>query len=581
MRLRLSNHRLLAIDWDRRTLRVVLAKPRPGGIDLLKAVSVPVPAEIRMDDAESLGAFLRDALAKARAGARRTLLSIPRNQVVLNTLSLPPTPPEELPAIVGFQMAKELPFAAEQATLDFAVAGVYDPKAPSRVLVAAVRNEDLAFYAKVAQVAGLSVERVGLRPYSNFLAVTAGAPELAEKTLLLVEIGPQLTEINIIRGGELCFSRAASVQLPMYGEGQEAAFTDSRISTLAVQDRAEDAAGQQAVSELMVDIIRSFEAYRATDPSVSLDHIVVCGASGLEAALAESLAARFATRAELYRPDQALGLTPQRARELRGFSAALGLAAAHDRRGVGFIDFLHPKKPVSRRAARMRKVPVAVATAALFLLSGVVFHVRFVSPKTQREEALREELAGRKKEADIVMAFKDQVEALEGWIDSRQHWPEVLTTMTELFPAEQEAYVLRADFETRPRPRSTAREALLKMRFRTASLDTVNLLSTRLHEAGFSNVLPGKMTSSEASRDGYKYDTGIDAFIPPRKAPRQEAAPVEPDAAAATPPSAVEAAAPAGTPPAAASDATHAAPAGHAAAEPPRARPAATQEAPR
>lgn len=540
MRLGLGNQKMLALDWDRRTLRIVLVRPRADGVDLLKAVAVPIPAEVRTDQPEALGAFIQSALREAGVSARRVLLNVPREQVVLNTLSLPPTPADELPAIVGFQIPKELPFPAELATIDFAVSGEHDPKAPCNVLVAAIRHEELSFYLGVAQAAGLSIERLGLRPFSNLVAVEEASPETARQTRLQIEVGPQLTEIDIVRGGELRFSSARTVALSFYGKGPGDHVQDSRISALAVTERPADDAALAAVNDLMVEIVRSFEAYRATDPSVSLDQIVVSGASGLEAQLAQALGARFATKAELYSPDRALKLTPQRARELRGFSATLGLALAHRRRGLHYIDFLHPKKPVSRKSRQLRKVPIAVAAGLLFLGSGVTFHWKFIRPKQQEANRLADIVYDLKKEEESIKAFKEQVDALDGWLESGQHWPEVLTTLTEVFPTEREAYVQRLDLEMLPRPKSPQRDSRVVLRFRTASFGKVNEFSSKLTAAGFDHVNAGKETASSVATDGYKYDTSIEANLPVRTVPRaatlsSEAAPAA-DSGAEVPP---------------------------------------------
>ncbi|HKQ49603.1 MAG TPA: pilus assembly protein PilM [Phycisphaerae bacterium] len=560
--MRFGSKQFLAIEWNRRDLRMVALAPKGTGVELVKAVSVPIPAEVRVEDAAALGAFIRAALRSADLGARRALLSIPRDQVVLNTLNLPPTPPEELAAIVQFQVVKELPFPAELATLDFAVCGEFDPKLPSNVLVAAVRNEDLDFYRQVAAAADLSVELIGLRPYSNLLAMGALWPDLSDKTILLVDVGPNLTEIDIIKGGVLAFSRAASVALANDEGPVGTALTDSRIAAVPLSDREPDERTQRAVSDLMVDIIRSFEAYRATDPAISVDQIVVCGSSGLEAQLAQALAARFAARAELYSPHLALGLPPQRARELRGFSATIGLALGHADRGPGHFDFLSPKKPVSKRALRMKKVPVAVATAVLFIASGIVFHYKYVAPQDALVAQLREEVNKKKKTERVINDFRVQVEALEAWVDSQQTWPEVLVALTEVFPPEKEAYVTRIDLDTRPVPKSKthARASTVKLKFRTASLGTVNRLNDRLQEAGFQNVKPGKETPSPGP-DGYSYETEIDADVPPRselharEAEKIEAPPAEnksEDAASVAPASTDSAKAPATTQPGAA-----------------------------
>jgi type IV pilus assembly protein PilM len=512
---------ILALEWNRKDLRMVVVRAKGAGVDLVKAVSVPIPAEVHMEVPESLGGFIRAAIHSADLGAKRVLLSIPRDQVVLNTLSLPPTPAEELASIVQFQVVKELPFPADQATLDFAVCGEFDPKLPSSVLVAAVRNEDLDFYRKLAAAADLSVERIGLRPHANLLALTTNWPELAMKTVLLVEVGPQLTEIDIIKSGVLSFSRAASVALSDIIAGSDAALSDSRIQSAPLRDHEPSEQTQRAVSDLMVDIIRSFEAYRATDSSVSVDQIVVCGASGLEPLLAQALAARFAARAELFAPTQALGLPPARARELRGFSATIGLALGYGETGVGQFDFLSPKKPVSKRSIQMKKVPVAAVTAFLFLASGFVFYYKSVAPKQAQAEQLRAQVNEKKKKEKSILEFKAQVDAIDDWIASQQIWPEVLVALSEVFPDEKEAYITRVDFETRPVQKSDRRASAAKLKFRTVSLGTVNNLTAKLQTAGFLNVVPGKETSSP-SPDGYSNDSGIDADVAPRSTARDD-----------------------------------------------------------
>jgi type IV pilus assembly protein PilM len=519
MRIGFSNKKLLAVDWDRKSLRLALVRPKGDEIDLVKAVSIPFTPDVRLDDAESLGSFLREAMRQARIKASRAAFCIPREKVVLNTLQLPPTPANELAAVVQFQIVKELPFAADQATLDFAVAGEHDPKSPCNVLVAAIRNEDLGFYKQLAQEAGLQVEWVGLRPSANLQAVAANTADFSAKNLLVVEVGPQLTEIDIVLKGRLAFSRSASVALPDFDAGTPQNIQDSRIISQEITEQLDNDMSKGAVNDLMVDIIRSFEAFRATDPTVSVDHVVVCGACGIEPALTQSLAARFACKAEMFSPLHGLGLSERRARELRGFSAVLGLAMAHRVRGLSHVDFLHPKKPISKRTIQLKKLPIAIGTAAMFIGSGVVFHFKFIGPKQEIARRLEVEKAAKKEQEKDVLAFKNQVDALESWLDSEQHWPEVLVSVTDVFPPEKEAYVARVDFETRPARKGNARDSSIKLKFSTATLGTVNTLTTKLAESGFEEIAPGKETHVENPNTIYSNDTSVDAVIPRRKAP--------------------------------------------------------------
>ncbi len=179
--------KLLTVDWDTQDLRMALVQPRANGIELLKAVSVPIPRDVDTDEPERFGAFLREAIRQSRIGNKHAVFCVPREQVVLNTINLPPSPADDLPAIILNQIARELPFSSDQASIDFALSTDHDPKSPATALVAAVRNEDIEFYRKVASEAGLSLSRIGLRPYANRQAIMACVSDASKRTVLVVE----------------------------------------------------------------------------------------------------------------------------------------------------------------------------------------------------------------------------------------------------------------------------------------------------------------------------------------------------------------------------------------------------------
>ncbi len=515
MAIGLRNKKLLAIDWDKKSLRMAVVRGRGDGIELLKAVSVPVPAEVVLDDAESFGSFLREAMKQSRIGAKQAVMSIPREQVVLNTLNLPPTPLDEMAALVQFQIVKELPFSADQATIDFALAPGHDPKTPCAALVAAIRDEELAFYRKVAHEAGLSIARIGLRPHANLRAVAACMPELADQSVLVVEVGPMLTEIDVVRSGALVFSRAASVPLPDLNIRDPERIQDSRIAMASIPSVEPDEASREAVNSLMVDVIRSFEAYRATDPDVRVDQVVVCGATGLESQLADSLAARFAARAQLFSPDRTLELSPQRGKELRGFSAALGLAMVQGADPNETVDFLNPKKPVSKRSLRMKKAPAAVLAAAFVIAAYFTYDYRFIQPLEAEVKGLSAKVSALKKREKPLETFKGQVEAVEDWKDSDQHWPLYLVKLTELLPGEREVYLTDLDFRTQTKRKSNKRLHDMTIKFRESRFGRVHSVTEKLRKTGFDPVNLISETDAPGPPDRlYKADARVDAVIP-------------------------------------------------------------------
>jgi hypothetical protein len=314
------------------------------------------------------------------------------------------------------------------------------------VLVAAVRNDVLDFYREVAAAAGLKLHRIGLRPDANLRAVSTNAPEVREGRTLLVDIGPEMTEIDIIAGGRLSFSRAAGVRFPPRLTEHDAApqrIDDSRIMSAPLRDvSAQEAIVESVVDELLIEVTRSVEAYRATAAGTSIDRVIVGGATGVEASFAEAVAARFGVPAELFNPARAVDLSPARARELRGFSAALGAAIGEGRPPATRIDFLQPKKPVTRRARRLRKVRLQAAVAVVTALAGYFWFEQAMAGPLRTRRALASKVEALSKEKRDADDFLKRMKSLQAWVDSERVWIDDLLRLTRVFPPSEEMYVL-------------------------------------------------------------------------------------------------------------------------------------------
>ena len=84
-----GDRRILAVDWDDRELRVVHARIRKEKVRVEEVFAVSIPEEVSVGDAVAMGRLLRRALDQEQVSCRRVIVDIPRDQAVLNTLSLP------------------------------------------------------------------------------------------------------------------------------------------------------------------------------------------------------------------------------------------------------------------------------------------------------------------------------------------------------------------------------------------------------------------------------------------------------------------------------------------------------------
>jgi type IV pilus assembly protein PilM len=428
------DQQVLCLDWDRRSLRFIVAKLLKGGrIRLSDAHQRRIPTNIDCEDPQPFGAFIGGVLKQHGLKFGKVVLDVPRDKAVINRLKLAPTPAAEVAAAVRFQALRELPFPLDEAQIDFVVVERDGSKLATEVLLAAVRNDTLERMKETCQAAGLTPARIGLRPYANLVSAMH-LPAMLDRRVCFLDVGPTVTEIDVFRGNTLVFSRAATVGVP-FDSGKLMA-DDSVVlsskSEIARLDRSDDYQSS-AVEELTVEITRSLQAYRAAEANATIDQFLVAGGTGVESALLAAIDERFGIPAMLFDPTTALGLTEDRASDLRAFTACLGLAWGASKPGSIEIDFLNPKRPVPRHETLKKQARVIGVAAALLVGAGVGYAgFDYYSLSTRYEDlhSLNEEPA---KKARARRDLEITARAAEDWArEARERmWLEHLTVMTE------------------------------------------------------------------------------------------------------------------------------------------------------
>lgn len=421
---------VICLDWDKRALRMVRARVAGGVIKLEDAHSHRLPNNVDSDDPQGMGQFIRQMIDRHHWRHRRVVVDVPRERAVINRLSIPPVPDTELSAAIRFQAMKELPFPIDQAVIDYLVTRRDKAKLATEVLLAAVLKDTLQRLQETIAAAGLGIDRVGLRPYANVVSVRKlhGA---TESGLLLLDVGPSQTEIDIISGESLAFARSVNATAPLLrGEG---GVEDSRILSLSdlTDLQGADDAIEAAVSELLVEATRTVQAYKAIDPEAALERIVVAGATGLEPQLVAGLAKRFNLPCDLYDPTARLRVDPSRASELRSFSAVLGLAWGVGPEGLLELDFLNPKRPVPAGAALKRRLRIAGVAAGVAVLATIVSVAKVYADLARDVAAKKETVNKLVEERRTQVQRLIRIEEVETDWATEAIWPDHLWALSE------------------------------------------------------------------------------------------------------------------------------------------------------
>ncbi len=479
---RAPSRKVVAIDWDARTLRVVHAFVGKRGIKIDRILSAAIPADVDLANPQLLGRHIRRVLDQEQIATKHAVVDIPRDQAILKTLALPTLAPEELPGMVEIQIAKELPFAAGEAVIDFTV-GRSDAGSTSDVLVAAVRREVVRQYEATFSVAGLTLDRIGLRPYANTMALAELLKHAMPERVLFIDVRPALTEIDILRHGMLTFSRAASVMIPkdwkasetaprlsLVREGVEPEGVDDAIATEPFPAKASD----HVIQSLLVEVTRSIEAYRVNDAGAAIDQVVIAGDLGVEEALAEAIHKRLGIHTELYNPAASFGWEPDEGAGASAFSSTLGLVFGQAAVGTAHFDFLHPKKRVSVAKERLRKAPIAAAVAFLFVTASVVAFAQTTKPQRTQLASIEQQIKELESKRGDNKKFMELVERIRTFDGDQHIWVDVLYDMILVLPTTEQLVITQLDLNQE--------DGRLTLKTKAKARDTATIAVRRLEE---------------------------------------------------------------------------------------------------
>lgn len=498
---------VMILDLEGAVLRVVQAAGQLGGARITRTAHAPLDlAADKKDDPKALGLAIKSALEELKIKAKEAIFALPRAQVVLRPLQTPMVADvRELAALVNFQIAKDLPFRIEDAVVDFKVLRALDSAAPGEsgesktpeqrleVLVGAVKKDVVEFYRAAAKEAGLKLEGLGLRPIGHAHLARQLAPEAKEGSLVVLGLRRDETTIDIVDREKLAFSRVANVAFPENDQAR-AAFLQA----------------------LQIEVVRSLHGYSGGGQP-SARKILVMGATGLENAAREALAAKPGLPVEL--PNLDAGQSEA--------AAASGLALAAIEAGGLPIDFENPKKPAPPSNPRRTQMLVAAAAALVLLFSLVGARAHLIEKRKAIRQAVQTEVEAAEKKLPIYKRLKAQSKVVNSWMAEEQNWLEHIAYLGGVLPGADQIYL--SAFTTTP-------QHVIRFSVQARSGELLAELDKKLRAAGY-EVKPLSITPA-GDKHGYNFRTTVELTIPKKMKP--DLAKTKPPARPAddTPPSA-------------------------------------------
>ena len=313
---------LIGLDIGSSAVKAVELKTAGRAYKVASYGSEPLPPDSIVDGAIIDGAAVADAIRRlfdARSiRTKDVAASLSGNAVIVKKITLPVMTETELAESIYWEAEQYIPFDIQDVNLDYQVLDGGDPAAKGTmdVLLVAAKKEKIADYTGVIAQAGRTAVVVDVDAFAlqNAYEVNYGIDPGA--VVVLLNAGASATNINILNGDQSVFTRDVSIGGNAYTEALQRELSlpldvadQLKRGTAADGMTFDDARPVlRAVSEnVMLEIQKTFDFFKATASSDRIDRIVVSGGASRAEGFVDMLKERFEAPVELFDPFKKIG----------------------------------------------------------------------------------------------------------------------------------------------------------------------------------------------------------------------------------------------------------------------------------
>lgn len=279
--------------------------------------------------------LLTDVLREANVTTRRAVFSIPSTSSFVTLVELPLTDPDEIREAIPFEARRYIPIPAAEVALDWQILESDEVEKRTAVLLAAVPNEVIAKYRRIADLLRLELVAVEVESFSTARALLGNDRGVAA----IIHWGAIVTTITVVDNRQIRLSHN-------FGRGSQEITMAIAHSLNVTAERAEavkrevglsEKPAERGVAEVIVPIVdsaladleRAMTNYNRTAKR-KIEKIVLSGGGAGLPGLVDHVAKRFGLETAVGNPFSRTVfpafLQPMLSEIAPSFSVAVGLA---------------------------------------------------------------------------------------------------------------------------------------------------------------------------------------------------------------------------------------------------------------
>jgi type IV pilus assembly protein PilM len=341
---------VVGLDIGSSAVKAIELKKSGRGFKVTAIGIEPVPPDSIVDgaimDAGAVTDAVRRVLQSPRFRAKDVVASLSGSSVIVKKISLPVMSEADLADSIQWEAEQYIPFDIQDVNLDYQIlTPVAERQGTMEVLLVAAKKDKIADYTGVVSAVGRKTVVVDVDAFALQNAFETNYTDDAGKVVALVNAGASAININLVSGGTSLFTRdvgiggnafteAVQKELGLPFEGAE----DAKRGLPVEGVRPEDIRPvlHAVMENVLLEIEKTFDFFKATSASDRIDRIVVSGGASMVDEFESALRERLGTEVERFDPFRNVPIDPA---ALQGGSAAdyapvcavaLGLALRKD-----------------------------------------------------------------------------------------------------------------------------------------------------------------------------------------------------------------------------------------------------------
>ena len=259
---------------------------------------------------------ITNLLESRQIRSRDVVTAVSGRAVIVKKILMDRLSEEDAKEAIQWEAEQHVPYDVNDVSLDFQIINPNVDQKKMQVLLVAAKKDMIQSHASIIREAGLQPSIIDVDSFAIQNAVEANYEMPPGEVTALINIGAEITNVNIVQNQVPHFTKDLSVGSNSFVEGIQRRYNVSQAEALnALRGRGDasiDVASivQATCEDLSVQLDRAIAFLRSAGDAARIDRIMLSGGSARVPGLSEFLGQRHQVPVEIVNPFQKIACDP-------------------------------------------------------------------------------------------------------------------------------------------------------------------------------------------------------------------------------------------------------------------------------